>query len=392
MNKPHLFSILLAVVALLPSGAHAEKPVPADVVDFTARHWLGRERDRDGSYGNEVLSPEIVEKTKRRVEQIGADEMGRALVVLYKQRAGIDHYCRYLENIPITTPDWEQFYFQEDSTENAALLRMLMNDPRRVVETLTFVRERVQWLIKHVPHDERPTLIDTSEIAASTCYLMLHGTGNDKKLVDQLLAAYEGSSSRTAAIKIETIRNVIDNQELMENLEKTNPSPYPFEKREDYLARKKLLKGTTSVVPITLPDTENIKTTVQPIVDKSITATTTEATKVVSDQKSHEPVESTSSQKEVLKVIRDGLRSLENEDSAERARLAKTGHLAMESFLENWNPIGKRQHDLKVLFGKAKEENADYLLYGFDNGNYAWLYQFSIRDGKVIELTRPLSE
>ncbi len=110
------------------------------------------------------------------------------------------------------------------------------------------------------------------------------------------------------------------------------------------------------------------------------------------DQISHEPVESTSAREEVLKVIGDGLRSLENEDNAERARLAKTGHLAMESFLQNWNPVGKTTHELKTLFGMAKEENDDYLLYSFDNGNYAWLYQFAIRDGRVVELTRPLSE
>jgi len=113
---------------------------------------------------------------------------------------------------------------------------------------------------------------------------------------------------------------------------------------------------------------------------------------VASDQKPHEPVEPTSAQEEVLKVIGDGLRSLGSEDSAERARLAKAGHRAMESFLQNWKPIGKTTHELKVLFGMAMEENDDHLLYAFDNGNYAWLYQFAIRNGRVVELTRPLSE
>jgi hypothetical protein len=64
----------------------------------------------------------------------------------------------------------------------------------------------------------------------------------------------------------------------------------------------------------------------------------------------------------------------------------------MESFLKSWNPIGRNPHDLKALFGKPKEENNDFLLYAFDNGSWAWLYQFEIRDGKVTELRRPLSE
>lgn len=113
---------------------------------------------------------------------------------------------------------------------------------------------------------------------------------------------------------------------------------------------------------------------------------------VARDQKPRESVNPTSAQEEVLKVIGDGLRSLETEDSAERARRAKAGHLAMESFLENWKPVGKTAHELKALFGMAKEENDGHLLYAFDNGNYAWLYQFAIRDGRVVELTRPLSE
>ena len=110
------------------------------------------------------------------------------------------------------------------------------------------------------------------------------------------------------------------------------------------------------------------------------------------DQKPRDPVVPTSAQEEVLKVIGAGLRSLENEDSAERAKLAKAGQIAMEAFLQNWKPVGKTTHELKTLFGMAKEENDEHLLYAFDNGNYAWLYQFTIRDGRVIELTRPLSD
>lgn len=113
---------------------------------------------------------------------------------------------------------------------------------------------------------------------------------------------------------------------------------------------------------------------------------------VANDQKPHKLAELTSAQEEVLKVIKDGLSSLASEDNTERASLAKAGHLAMESFLQNWNPIGKTTHELKTLFGAAKEENDDHFLYAFDNGNYAWLYQFTIRNGRVTELTRPLSE
>lgn len=113
---------------------------------------------------------------------------------------------------------------------------------------------------------------------------------------------------------------------------------------------------------------------------------------VASDQKPHAPVDPASAQEEELKVIRDGLRSLKIEDSATRATLAKKGYMAMESFLQNWKPIGKTTHELKDLFGMAKEEDDVHLLYAFDNGNYAWLFQFAIRNGRVVELTRPLSE
>ena len=91
-----------------------------------------------------------------------------------------------------------------------------------------------------------------------------------------------------------------------------------------------------------------------------------------------------------LSVIQTGLRSLEGGSDA--ARRAKSGHEAMDVFLETWSPIGRTPRELKGLFGEPKEERGDRLLYAFDNGNYSWLYQFVVRDGKVTELLRPLSE
>jgi hypothetical protein len=72
--------------------------------------------------------------------------------------------------------------------------------------------------------------------------------------------------------------------------------------------------------------------------------------------------------------------------------LTESGKAAMESFLKNWNPIGRTPDDLKALFGVPKEESHDFLLYSFDNGSYASLYQFEIRHGRVTELLRPKSE
>lgn len=95
---------------------------------------------------------------------------------------------------------------------------------------------------------------------------------------------------------------------------------------------------------------------------------------------------------EMLRAIKSGLRSLEIEDNSIRGQLAKSGKDAMESFLERWNPIGRTPGELKSLFGKPKEEGSDYLLYAFDNGSYASLFQFAIRNGRVVELTRPMSE
>jgi hypothetical protein len=92
---------------------------------------------------------------------------------------------------------------------------------------------------------------------------------------------------------------------------------------------------------------------------------------------------------ESLKIIGDGLRSLKSED---RFRLAKAGNEAMESFLTGWNPIGRTSHELKAVFGQPKQEGSDFLLYAFDNGWFVWLYKFGIRDGRVVELTRPPSE
>lgn len=94
----------------------------------------------------------------------------------------------------------------------------------------------------------------------------------------------------------------------------------------------------------------------------------------------------------MLKVIVSGLRSFESTSVAERSRLAGAGNLAIESLLQDWNPSGMTTNEIKTLFGVAKEENDDHLLYAFDNGSYAWLYQFVIKDGKVVEVNRPLSE
>ena len=115
-------------------------------------------------------------------------------------------------------------------------------------------------------------------------------------------------------------------------------------------------------------------------------------TQTVSDQKHSESSILSSSEIEELKVIENGLRSLESEDGAERSRLARLGNAAMESFLKIKSPIGKTPDELKVLFGKPKEETDDFLLYAFDNGGSALLYQFVISNGRVVELTRPLSE
>jgi hypothetical protein len=115
-------------------------------------------------------------------------------------------------------------------------------------------------------------------------------------------------------------------------------------------------------------------------------------TQTASEQKIREPVNFTTADLETLKLIGNGLRSLNNEDAGARAALAKSGQRAMESFLKSWNPIGRTPQDLKALFGEPKEETPDFLLYSFDNGNYAWLYQFEIHNGEVAGLTRPKSE
>lgn len=94
----------------------------------------------------------------------------------------------------------------------------------------------------------------------------------------------------------------------------------------------------------------------------------------------------------MLKVIVNGLRSLESTGVAERSRLAGAGNLAMESLLQDWNPSGMTTNDIKALFGVAKEESDDHLLYAFDNGSNAWLYQFVIENGKIVEVNRPPSE
>lgn len=101
---------------------------------------------------------------------------------------------------------------------------------------------------------------------------------------------------------------------------------------------------------------------------------------------------SAQSLKKALKVIADGLHSLESEEGQTRAKRARSGNAAMESFLKTWNPIGKKPQDLRALFGEPREESDDFVLYAFDNGSYAWLYRFVIRNGTVVELTRPLSE
>ena len=65
---------------------------------------------------------------------------------------------------------------------------------------------------------------------------------------------------------------------------------------------------------------------------------------------------------------------------------------AMESFLKTWDPVGRSADELKTTLGKPSIEKPGSITYMFDTGSYAWIFEFTLKNGKVVELNRPLSE
>lgn len=65
---------------------------------------------------------------------------------------------------------------------------------------------------------------------------------------------------------------------------------------------------------------------------------------------------------------------------------------AMEQFLKTWNPIGRSAQELKAILGKPSDEKDGLITYMFDTGAFAWVFEFVLQNGKVVELKRPLSE
>ena len=66
--------------------------------------------------------------------------------------------------------------------------------------------------------------------------------------------------------------------------------------------------------------------------------------------------------------------------------------IAMEAFLKTWNPIGRSAQEVKATLGKPSVEKPDSIIYMFDGGAFGAIFEFVLRDGKVIELKRPPSE
>lgn len=65
---------------------------------------------------------------------------------------------------------------------------------------------------------------------------------------------------------------------------------------------------------------------------------------------------------------------------------------AMEALLKRWSPVGLTPAELMDVLGPPISERGNAVTYNFDNGAFGWIYQFEVEQGKVVRLTRPLSE
>ena len=163
----------------------------------------------------------------KRMEEIGEETMSRALVVLYQQRAGVERPFSFDTSLGPPKQDefWPRLAFRADSKEKAWITRLLLLDPRRTHEFLPLLRERVKWLIGHVPYDRNPEEVDPFEIGYAVQYLLIYGAEDDRHLVNELGAKYD-QSPLPSAEKAGTINDVKSNLQWLVNHDKTRPFPF----------------------------------------------------------------------------------------------------------------------------------------------------------------------
>ncbi|MEW6358391.1 MAG: hypothetical protein AB1696_18805 [Planctomycetota bacterium] len=71
-----------------------------------------------------------------------------------------------------------------------------------------------------------------------------------------------------------------------------------------------------------------------------------------------------------------------------RAKAAVEAMRAMEKFLGEWNPMGRRLMDLQEIIGPGIKIKEDVWLYKFDTGCGGWSWKFTCRDGVIVGMEK----
>lgn len=213
----------LAFAATLISGGNVFGQMSEQVLKEAITLW-----PLAGNSGDPFTEEEhrILEEKWKRIAEIGEEAMSRALLVFYRQKAGSERPFSFKTSILPADPDWEQYTFETDSREKGLMAAILVNDPRRTAEFLPVLRDRMQWLIKHVPADKHPAEIAVNEVASSAQYMLVRGTAEDKKLVSDLRAAYEKLQNPFGAQKVEAID--VNTQNIEHIIRDVNQARLPF--------------------------------------------------------------------------------------------------------------------------------------------------------------------
>lgn len=202
MKTFYNYFVLLAIAAEFATSGSALGQVPETVLKEAVTLWPLATNSGDPFTDEEHR---ILALKWKRITEIGEDTMSRALLVFYKEKAGVERSFSFNSSITRSDPDWEPYVFEHDSLEKGLMAGILIDDPRRTAEFLPMLRERMRWLIKHVPDDKPPAAVAVNEVASSAQYMLVRGTAEDKQLVNELRAAYEKLQTPYGAQKVEAI-------------------------------------------------------------------------------------------------------------------------------------------------------------------------------------------
>jgi hypothetical protein len=162
-----------------------------------------------------------------KIEKIGSELMGKGLIDLYSRKAGVERPLTLTQNIiPNTDPLFESFVFREDSREKGFIAATLIRDPRRTSDFLPSLRERYRWIVSHAPNDNGSTELDAQEVGASSLYLLIRGSPNDRRLVEELRENYRSSENPVARQRSQQLDTLFSNLDWLQRDNETRGLPF----------------------------------------------------------------------------------------------------------------------------------------------------------------------